>query len=200
MGLGTLAKGAAAALAWPLASAFVPPKLMTGLTWGKRAHDFSKGKGTAAWLAKKAGLDPTKLTSNLRSTIQKGADLRSRPSGMPEHLGERGFRTRDETSTRDGDGIQKAITGGDVITETAKKYASLNDDQINYIRTQLKGRDPEELRSILAQAKSRIESGEANQMEKDVFALVQEYLVDPTQYTAHGGRIDKALGGRVRDI
>ena len=37
-------------------------------------------------------------------------------------------------------------------------------------------------------------------MEKDVFALVQEYLVDPEQYVAHGGRVDKALGGRVRDI
>ena len=100
----------------------------------------------------------------------------------------------------DRDGIQKAVTGEDVISESIKKYTSLNDDQVNYIRAQLKGRDPEELRSILAQAKSRIESGEANQMEKDVFALVQEYLVDPTQYTAQGGRIDGPLMGGSRYI
>ena len=56
------------------------------------------------------------------------------------------------------------------------------------------------MRGILTQAKSRIESGEANQMEKDVFALVQEYLVDPTQYTAHGGRIDGPLMGGSRYI
>ena len=133
---------------------------------------------------------------NLRSTIDK-----RRPSDMPEHLGDRGFRTRRETPEGgEGGDIQTAITGEDVISESIKKYTSLTDDQVNYIRAQLKGRDPEELRSILAQAKSRIESGKANQMEKDVFALVQEYLVDPTQYIAHGGRIDKALGGRVRDI
>ena len=132
---------------------------------------------------------------NLRSTIDK-----RRPSDMPEHLGERGFTTRAKHEPVERDGIQEAITGGDVITETAKKYASLNDDQINYIRTQLKGKDPEELRSILTQAKSRIESGEASDIEKDVFALVQEYLVDPTQYTAHGGRIDSPLMGRNRYI
>ena len=100
----------------------------------------------------------------------------------------------------DRDGIQKAVIGEDVISESIKKYTSLNDDQVNYIRAQLKGRDPEELRGILAQAKSRIDSGEANQMEKDVFALVQEYLVDPTQYTAHGGRIDLPLMGGSRYI
>ena len=121
---------------------------------------------------------------------------------MPEHLGERGFRTRDDTPPRDGDGptIQETVTGKDVITETAQKYTSLNDDQVNYIRAQLKGQDPEKLRSILAQVESRIESGEASQEEKDVFALVQEYLVDPTQYTAHGGLIDSPLTGRSRDI
>ena len=139
--------------------------------------------------------------SNLKSTIKKATDRRSRPSDMPEHLGERGFRTRRETPEGgEGGDIQTAITGEDVISESIKKYTSLTDDQVNYIRAQLKGRDPEELRSILAQAKSRIESGEANQMEKDVFALVQEYLVDPTQYTAQGGRIDSPLMGGNRYI
>ena len=37
-------------------------------------------------------------------------------------------------------------------------------------------------------------------MEKDVFALVQDYLVDPEQYVAHGGRIDGPLMGGSRYI
>jgi hypothetical protein len=187
---------------------------LTGLTAGAGAGLFGKDIATIAKLAnykknydriqkstigKKLGLKELDI-SNLKSTIDKVADLRSRPSDMPEHLGERGFRTRDDTPPRDGDGIQTAVTGEDVISESIKKYISLNDDQVNYIRAQLKGRDPEELRGILAQAKSRIESGEANQMEKDVFALVQEYLVDPTQYIAHGGRIDGPLMGGSRYI
>jgi len=187
---------------------------LTGLTAGAGAGLFGKDIATLAKVAnykknydriqksalgKKLGLKELDV-SNLTSTIDKTAKLRSRPSDMPEHLGERGFKTRAEHEPVERDGIQQAITGENVIGESIKKYTSLTDDQVNYIRARLKGRDPEELRSILAQVESRIESGEASQEEKDVFALVQDYLVDPTQYTAHGGRIDGPLMGGSRYI
>ncbi len=114
-GLGTLAKGVGTALAWPVASAFVPPKLMTGLTWGKRAHDFSKGKGTAAWLAKKAGFDPTKLTSNLTSNIEKA---RGRQFDPKDPIGWTGEQKRTKTFHKGEGGdkqqettVQEAIAG-----------------------------------------------------------------------------------------
>jgi len=168
-GLGTFAKGVGAALAWPLASAFVPPKLMTGLTWGKRAHDFSKGKGTAAWLAKKAGLDPTKLTSNLNTVDGKYIAGDHHPNTKK--------RTFDEP--RNGDGpkttAEKITTGKGL--EEGQKMLGLNDAQQNYIRKMIAGKDRQELMMISGKAKIRIDSGEASQIEKDVFQMIQEYLV-----------------------
>ena len=53
----------------------------------------------------------------------------------------------------------------------------LNDAQQNYIRKIIAGKDRQELIMIAGKAKIRIDSGEASQIEKDVFQMIREYLV-----------------------
>ena len=208
MGLGTLAKGAAAALAWPLASAFVPPKLMTGLTWGKRAHDFSKGKGTAAWLAKKAGLDPTKLTSNLRSTIEKAkaAKFRDERTTLGKEDIEAWERKQDwsgvKPSREGGDGIPTAITGDKgLLTEGAKTLGITNEQREQYMLMQNK------MKMALDQGSYTNEQGQTIQLNEQQLNQLQNYidkldsiLGTVLQTAAQGGRIDSPLMGGIRYI
>ena len=53
----------------------------------------------------------------------------------------------------------------------------LNDAQQNYIRKIIAGKDQRELQMIAGKAKISIDSGKASQIEKDVFQMIQEYLV-----------------------
>ena len=49
----------------------------------------------------------------------------------------------------------------------------------------------------------KIEAGKANKQEMDAYELLGYYLnqaAPKAQNVAYGGRVDKALGGRVRDI
>ena len=117
---------------------FLPKPVRTAWSGYKRAKQLEG-------LAKRTGiLDkdivPTLNLSNLRSTIQKGADLRSRPKGMPEHLGERGFRTRDDTPPRDGEGgdIQTAITGDKGLLIEGAETLGLTEEQREQYRGQYK--------------------------------------------------------------
>ena len=197
MGLGTLAKGVGAALAWPVASAFVPPKLMTGLTWAKRAKDIKEGKGVLGWGAKKLGLDK-------KLSLASTQHLKRRPSDMPEHLGETGFRTRDDTPPRDGDGpktLAETVTQGAGLAD-GQKMLGLDDKQIQQI---YQGRD---LLSTTIEAgvyqgqqltAEQIKILQNKQMELNKLIEAIEKAQAPVN-VAYGGRIDKALGGRSRDI
>jgi hypothetical protein len=157
--------------------------------------------GTALNLAEK-GLDK----SNIKSTIQKAADLRSRPKGMPEHLGERGFRTRDDTPKGgDGENIKKTIA--EQVTQGAgleegQKMLGMDDKQIQQI---YQGRD---LLSTTIEAgvyqgqqltAEQIKILQNKQMELNKLIEAIEKAQAPVN-VAYGGRIDKALGGRSRDI
>ena len=130
--------------------------------------------------------------------------LKRRPSDMPEHLGERGFKTRVDTPTRDGDGpktIAEQVTQGAGLEE-GQKMLGMDDKQIQQI---YQGRD------LLKQT---IESGmyQDRKLTMDEIKMLQQHMMKMENLiqniesyqvrsgSAHGGRIDKALGGRSRDI
>ena len=157
----------------------------------------------AGSIVKKLGLKELDV-SNLTSTIDKAAQLRSRPKGMPEHLGERGFKTRVDTPTRDGDGpktIAEQVTQGAGLEE-GQKMLGMDDKQIQQI---YQGRDllKQTIESGMYQDRKlnmneiKMLQGHMMKMES-LIQNIESYQV--RSGSAYGGRIDKALGGRSRDI
>ena len=146
--------------------------------------------------------------SNLTSNIDRAAKLRSRPKGMPEHLGETGFRTRDDTPPRDGDGIQTAITGETgLLTEGAETLGITEDQRKQYILMQNK------MKTALDQGSYTNEQGQVIQLNEQQLDQLQNYIdrlnnilgtvlhTDPMPTgAAHGGRIDSPLMGGNRYI
>jgi hypothetical protein len=189
---------------------------LTGLTAGAGAGVFGKDIANIAKAAKwvgrgkkiKTALDKGKIygidISNLKSTIDKAADRRSRPKGMPEHLGERGFRTRDETPTRDGDGanIQQAITGEKgVLTEGAETLGLTNEQREQYLLMQNK------MKMALDQGSYTNQQGQVIQLNDQQIEQLQNYIDNLNnilgtvlQGAAHGGRIDGPLMGGSKYI
>ena len=104
----------------------------------------------------------------------------------------------------DGENLIKQVAGGeDVVTKAINQYAG----------TEVEGKIQSLVQNNLNQAlgyyanmHSRIEKGYSpNRQEMDVFKLLEHYLNEaaPKQQTvnvAYGGRIDKPLTGRSRDI
>ena len=72
--------------------------------------------------------------------------------------------------------VAEKITTGTGLEE-GQTMLGLNDAQQNYIRKIIAGKDRQELMMISGKAKIRIDSGEASQIEKDVFQMIREYLV-----------------------
>ena len=194
-GIGSFLKNTAMALIPGL----LPAKLGLGYRVAKGAYDFKQGKYDTA--LDKLGIN----RSNLTSTIDKAAQLRSHPKGMPEHLAERGFKTRDDTPPRDGDGVQptlaQTVTQGTGLKE-GQELLGMDDKQIQQI---YQGRD------LLKQT---IESGmyQDRKLNMDEMKMLQGHMmkiedliqaIEKAQApvnVAHGGRIDKPLMGRSRDI
>ena len=195
---------------------------MTGLTAGAGAGLFGQDIANVAKLAnykkrydalqksalgKKLNLKELDL-SNLTSTIDRAAKIKSRPKGMPEHLGETGFITRVKGPPKeDGENVNKAtiakqVAGGqDVVTKTANQFAGTE------VEGQIASLVQNNLNLALrhyADMYSRIEKGYSpNRQEMDVFKLLEHYLnqeAPKQQNLAYGGRIDKPLMGRSRDI
>jgi len=189
---------------------------LTGLTAGAGAGLFGKtpalfAKGLQykknydriqkSALGKKLGLFDA---SNLTSTIKKAADRRSRPKGMPEHLGEPGFKTRVDTP-EDRDGVQptlaQTITGGTGLEE-GQKLLGMDDKQIQQI---YQGRDllKQTIESGMYQDRRlnmneiKMLQGHMMKMENLIQAIEKAQAPVPV---AHGGRIDKPFTGRSRDI
>jgi len=180
---------------------FLPKPVRTAWSGYKKAKQLEG-------LAKRTGiLDkdivPTLNLSNLRSTIDKGTDLRSRPKGMPEHLGERGFRTRREPpEDRDGGNIQTAITGDKgLLTEGAKTLGITDEQREQYMLMQNK------MKTALDQGSYTNEQGQVIQLNEQQLDQLQKYidnlnniLQTTLQTAAHGGRIDGPLMGGSRYI
>jgi len=169
-----------------------------GAKYAKAALDLKNRKGKYG-TALKFFEDKTGKKLSLAST----QNLKNRPKDMPEHLGERGFKIRDDTSPRDGkDSIAKQVAGDEnVIAKYINQFAGTE------VEGQIQSLVQNNLNKALqyyASMHSRIEKGYSpDRQEMDVFKLLEHYLnqAAPKQETlAYGGRVDKALGGRVRDI
>jgi len=74
--------------------------------------------------------------------------------------------------------FQQAISTGEGL-ESGKKLLGLTEEETNYFNKLFASRDREFLQNALDQATIRIQSGKATKKEKDVHALLQEYLIDP---------------------
>jgi hypothetical protein len=104
---------------------------------------------------------------------------------------------RHEPVDRDGPTIQEAVAGGDVITETAKKFAGITEeDKAEFYKRR------NTVQGILDQGsyQGKDLTGEQRNNLLNYIEQISKFLVDPAQFLAYGGRVDKALGGRVRDI
>jgi hypothetical protein len=98
--------------------------------------------------------------------------------------------------TRDGDGIQQAVTGGkDVVTESMKQFTGTTDEQAEFMKRR------NTVQGILDQGS--YQGKELTEQQRNslmnYIEQISKFLVDPME-VAYGGRIDKPLGGRSRDI
>jgi len=205
-GLGTLVKGAGAAVAWPLASAFAPKELVTAARWGKRVKDIKEGKGVLGWGAKKLGLD--QKVNNLTSTIDKAkaTKFRDERTTLGKEDIENWERKQDWSDVKppkdDRDGqqvttVQEAIAGKGLeegqkmlgIDEIKKRHRLLETTLNDGYYVDNKGRTIQ----LNDQQKA---------MLTDYISQIDKYLVnvDTRVMSTYGGRIDKPLMGRSRDI
>ena len=76
--------------------------------------------------------------------------------------------------------VQQAISKGEGL-ESGKKLLGLSEEETNYFNKIFASRDRKFLQSIFDRGTSRIQSGKATQKEKDVYTLLQQYLVDPKE-------------------
>ena len=76
--------------------------------------------------------------------------------------------------------VQQAISKGEGL-ESGKKLLGLSEEETNYFKKIFASRDRKFLQSIFDRGTSRIQSGKATQKEKDVYTLLQQYLVDPKE-------------------
>ena len=189
---------------------------LTGLTAGAGAGLFGQDIANVAKLAnykkrydalqktalgKKLGLKELDLR-NLTSNIDKAKGRQFDPK---DPIGWTGEQKRTKTFHEGkGDGeasIAKKVAGGeDVVTKTANQFAG----------TEVEGQIADLVQNDLNQALKyysmmtpKIEAGKANKQEMDAYELLGYYLneVAPKQQNvAYGGRIDKPLTGRSRDI
>ena len=76
--------------------------------------------------------------------------------------------------------VQQAIGKGEGL-ESGKKLLGLTDEETNYFNKLFASRDRKFLQNIFDKGTTRIQSGKATQKEKDVYTLLQQYLVDPKE-------------------
>ena len=143
-----------------------------------------------------SAINPAMLGWNLLSSIWGGkkvdpySTLKSKLSNI-KTTPKKGIETIDTKTDRDtiarGDGRQieqptvpEAIGKGEGL-ESGKKLRGLSEEETNYFKKLFASRDRKFLQSIFDKGTSRIQSGEATQKEKDVYTLLQQYLVDPKE-------------------
>ena len=205
-GLGTLAKGVGAAVAWPLASAFAPKELVSAAKWAKRAKDIKEGKGLMGKIATKFGVN--EKFSNLTSTIDKAKAAKFTGSKYdklnPNEM--KNVRTRDDTPTSDGEAVNRKT-----LAQTVTQGTGLQSGQ------DLLGLDDEQIKNLYAvqnELNTTIDAGvyQGKQLTTDQIKLLQNKQMELNNLiqaiekakapvnVAYGGRIDKAFTGRSRDI
>ena len=174
----------------------------------KTTTDFAK-KQAINWAAQKAGLSGVLSFANPLMALYgflgggKKDPLRSIRKQISKFK-KPDIDTQEESTKKlvkhepvDRDGIQQVVTGGeDIVTKTAAKFTGMSDED----RAEFKKRR-NKIQGILDQGsyqgKELTEQQRNNLM--NYIEQISKFLVDPIE-VAYGGRIDKALGGRSRDI
>jgi hypothetical protein len=87
----------------------------------------------------------------------------------------------DVTDTLDtsGTGLTQKVSGKeDVVSESVKKYTSLTDKQINYLKGIMSKRSIKDLENIKNKGSLSIARGKSSQLEKDIFSLITDHLAE----------------------
>ena len=97
---------------------------------------------------------------------------------------------------KDGDNIVQRVSGGeDVVSENIKKFTGMTDEQAEFMKRR------NIVQGILDQGsyQGKELAGEDRNNLLNYIEQISKFIVDPTE-VADGGRIDKPLTGRSRDI
>jgi len=157
---------------------------------GKRSL-FNLGLGEVSKRFGFANINPAIAFTNLLSSLWDGkkvdpySTVKSKLSNI-KTTPKKGIETIDTKTERGGNRqfeqptVQEAISKGEGL-ESGKKLLGLSDEETNYIKKLFASRDRKFLQSIFDKGTTRIQSGKATQKEKDIYTLLQEYLVDPKE-------------------
>ena len=89
-----------------------------------------------------------------------------------------------DTLDTSGTGLTQKVSGReDVVSESVKKYTSLTDKQINYLKGIMSKRSIKDLENIKNKGALSIAEGKSSQLEKDIFSLITDYLAERTMTT-----------------
>jgi len=137
-----------------------------------------------------ANLHPAIAIANFISSIFDGpkvdpySAVKSAFSGIKttpkEGTGTTDTKERGEGRQFEQPTVQQAISKGEGL-ESGKKLLGLSEEETNYFNKIFASRDRKFLQSIFDKGTTRIQSGKATQKEKDVYTLLQQYLVDPKE-------------------
>ncbi len=173
---------------------FLPKPVRTAWSGYKRAKQLEG-------LAKRTGiLDkdivPTLNLSNLTSTIDKA---RGRQFDPKDPIGWTGEQKRKKTfhEPRDGERVAEKTTVQEAVA--GEKPLGINLEDIRKKQMIMKTALDEGYYTDNEGRKIQL-TDKQKMMLTNYITQIDQYLVDPRAMSAYGGRIDKALGGRSRDI
>ena len=151
-----------------LAQPFLPEPLQRLLTAKTAATTMSD-------VFANTGLTKTNVAQDFIENLSSKFASTGKPRGTIDPKIDRGGNRQIEQPT-----VQEAIGKGEGL-ESGKKLLGLSEEETNYFKKLFASRDRKFLQSIFDKGTSRIQSGEATQKEKDVYTLLQQYLVDPKE-------------------
>ena len=196
-GVGKFVKGVGKVVAQP----FIPEPIqraLAGIGTARAGAKFAKavtGKNIPQIPSNEELIRSAFTKSNVKSTIEKARGRQFDPKDPIGWTGEK-KRTKTFHEPRDGDRqqtttIQEAVAGeqplGINLEDIRKKQMIMKTALDEGYYTDNEGR--------------RIQlTDQHKKMLTNYITQIDQYLVDPRAMSAYGGRIDKALGGRSRDI
>jgi len=121
------------------------------------------------------GLTKTNVARDFIENLSSKFASTGKPRGTIDTKTERGEGRQFEQPT-----VQEAISKGEGL-ESGRKLLGLSDEETNYFKKLFASRDRKFLQSIFDKGTTRMQSGKATQKEKDVYTLLQQYLVDPKE-------------------
>ena len=166
---------------------------------GKTAYDVKQRKGiygsALGWGEKLTG---KKLDfSNVKSTIEKAKGRQFDPKDPIGWTGEKKRTKTFHEPREDGERVAEKTTVQEAVA--GKKPLGINLEDIRKKQMIMKTALDEGYYTDNEGRRIQL-TDQHKKMLTNYIAQIDQYLVDPRAMSAYGGRIDKALGGRSRDI